>query len=78
MKRKCILRCPILKRTHHFQKENNTTVYIYTPSALKKKRSTSRAANVSSLREVRGVSFHVLINSRVITGKLIPQSLSSI
>lgn len=37
------------------------------------------AARVSDMftRETRGVSFHVLINSRVITGKLIPQSLSS-
>lgn len=29
------------------------------------------------VREARGVSFHVLINSRVITDKLIPQPLSS-
>lgn len=34
-------------------------------------------AECEFIREARGVSFHVLINSRVITDKLIPQSLSS-
>lgn len=45
----------------------------------KKAEQRRRSPRVSDVfvRETYNVSFHVLINSRVITGKLIPQSLSS-
>lgn len=45
----------------------------------KKTEQRRRSPRVSDVfvRETYNVSFHVLINSRVITGKLIPQSLSS-
>lgn len=45
----------------------------------KKREQRRRSPRVSDVfvRETYNVSFHVLINSRVITGKLIPQSLSS-